>query len=57
MSFFRKKASFQKKNKSNTYEMIDFYNQLLKMEKRRKTFNVESVMRKVYPNFEFPKQK
>lgn len=47
---------FTKKKIPNTEEMNSFYMQLIKIKKRRKNFNVEKVIKQVYPNFVFPKE-
>jgi hypothetical protein len=36
--------------------MIHFYSQLIKMKKKRKKFDVNRVMLKVYPNFHLSKE-
>jgi hypothetical protein len=48
---------FTKKKIPNTDEMNSFYRQLIKMKNKRKNFNVEKVIKKVYPNFIFPNEK
>ena len=52
MGFFKKKNKMEKRHYSEDEkrEIIKFYQMLVKMKKRRPNFNVEGIIKELYPN-------
>ena len=52
MGLFKKKNKIEKRHYSENEkrEIIKFYQMLVKMKKNRPNFNIDSVIKKVYPN-------
>lgn len=54
MALFNKIHKIQKRHYSemDKVEIIEFYQMLVKIKKNRPNFNIERLMRKVYPNLD-----